>query len=466
VLRGSCESIEDVAVVIHMDEYQLVEPDAARRAMMRSLAGYYLESYKDNVFVMVLFTGTSLQAAARGFSSDEHTGFTGFHPRYFVLPPLTLESAMRVMSPSLMQWPLRLRESPEVRSVIEDLGGLPGLLQPVGKNDRLDLIKAIPGLKHCLRNAAVDLANVIRVTVMEIDNAAMTFRTISAQNQSALETLLYIVISGLAINMETRIGQEHQVQDFDRGGLFTLEPVKDKFGTVKMRLRIPYFRLNALSGYMADVIPWLHDYKDLFPFPSFLMSPERLEAAVTAVLAARLNALYNTGRQVATIGDVFPGCAMTSRCRSSRVQLAPNVEPLQEAHLGDVARGSSRLLGEDVWISDDTAQPLSSAEGLVLHRFDGAKCVDVRFVLAQPKKKKMAHFAIQCKSGSSTTFDALQMYEEAKAYMAPVEGMDHYFVLAALHTGKVRRPPMDQWPENLIVVDSFAEFVPLMRALT
>ena len=68
VLRGSRESRKDVAVLIHMDEYQMIGSDEARSAMMRALAGYRLTSFNDNVFVMVLFTGTSFQAAERGFS--------------------------------------------------------------------------------------------------------------------------------------------------------------------------------------------------------------------------------------------------------------------------------------------------------------------------------------------------------------------------------------------------------------
>ena len=147
------------------------------------------------------------------------------------------------------------------------------------------------------------------------------------------------------------------------------------------------------------------------------------------------------------------------------MQLASLSQPRREARLGDVTSGSLRFFDENVWIPDHPAQPLGSTEGLVLRRFQGAKCVDVHFVLAQPDDDRRAHFAIQCKSGASTRFDALKMYQEAMAYIEPVEGMDHYFVLAALHTDKVRRPPMEQWPDNLIVVDSFAEFVPLMRAL-
>jgi hypothetical protein len=48
--------------------------------------------------------------------------------------------------------------------------------------------------------------------------------------------------------------------------------------------------------------------------------------------------------------------------------------------------------------------------------------------------------------------------------MAPVADMDHYFVLATLQPDRVKRPLEEQWPEGLIIVDSMAEFAPLMRA--
>jgi hypothetical protein len=69
-----------------------------------------------------------MRSAGRGFSSDEHSGLTGFNPRYFTLPPLTLDSAMKIVTPALAGWPEARLQSPEVRSVIDDLGGLPGLL--------------------------------------------------------------------------------------------------------------------------------------------------------------------------------------------------------------------------------------------------------------------------------------------------------------------------------------------------
>jgi hypothetical protein len=101
----------------------------------------------------------------------------------------------------------------------------------------------------------------------------------------------------------------------------------------------------------------------------------------------------------------------------------------------------------------------------VFRRDPNAAYLDVHFVLRYPARSGKAHFGIQCKSVASRRFNALTMYEEAMAYMAPVAGMDHYFVLAALQPDRVKRPPMAQWPDGLIVVDSIAEFAPLMRAM-
>jgi hypothetical protein len=108
---------------------------------------------------------------------------------------------------------------------------------------------------------------------------------------------------------------------------------------------------------------------------------------------------------------------------------------------------------------------LAESASVVLHRLRQAKCIDVHFVLPYPVKPGMAHFGLQCKSGVSERFNALEMYEEAMKYMAPVAGMDHYFVLAVLRPELVDRPHEDAWPDGLIIMDSLAEFAPLMRTL-
>jgi hypothetical protein len=73
----------DVGIVIHFDEYQLIEPDASRRAMMRAIAEYCVSGHEDHVFVVVLFTGTSMRSAGRGLERGSMPGLTEFAPKYF-----------------------------------------------------------------------------------------------------------------------------------------------------------------------------------------------------------------------------------------------------------------------------------------------------------------------------------------------------------------------------------------------
>ena len=314
----------------------------------------------------------------------------------------------------------------------------------------------------------MDLAGIVMATAEVDGRAVQTFGDIFARNGSALETLLYIVISGLAVRMNARIDEKHQVQDFDRGGLFTIEPVGGTSRTGEVRLQIPRFRLNALRVYLGRAIRWLYDYQDLFPFPSFTMRPELFEAAVAAVLAARLNALRSTRGEAIAVRDIFPGCSMSSRAREEWVSVPPAMQLQQETVLGDTTTAAARRrrrLSQHVTTALVGKVALAESAGIVLHPTHTAACIDVHLVLPYPVKPGMTHFGIQCKSGDTERFDALAMYEEAMAYMAPVADMDHYFVLAALQPDRVQRPPMAQWPDGLIVVDSVAEFAPLMRTM-
>ena len=116
---------------------------------------------------------------------------------------------------------------------------------------------------------------------------------------------------------------------------------------------------------------------------------------------------------------------------------------------------------------DDEGQKtiaLSQATGLVMRRHRMAKCADVHFGLERPGSKRLAHFAIQCKTGVTRNENAVDMYDDAMVYMSKVAGMDHYFVLVSLHS-KITRHRMEDWPPGLIVVDSMAEFAPLVRPL-
>jgi hypothetical protein len=159
---------------------------------------------------------------------------------------------------------------------------------------------------------------------------------------------------------------------------------------------------------------------------------------------------------------------MNALAREEWVSVAPTVQLQRETVLGDVtdvAAGGVRRLAQDVTTTLQGKRALTESAGTVLHRSRTAACIDVHFVLPYPAKPGLAHYAVQCKSGATGTLDALAMYEEAMEYIAPVAGMDHHFVLAALQPDKVRRPPMAQWPDGLIVVDSMAEFAPLMRTM-
>ena len=255
------------------------------------------------------------------------------------------------------------------------------------------------------------------------------------------------------------------VEDFDKGGVFSIVPVEDS----EVRLRIPQIRLHLLRTRIAEWISRVHDYASLFPFPSFDMSWDLFEAAVAAVLTARLNALRSTKGDLVRVADIFPGCSMTTATRSRSLgALPPHFLPWKETKLGDVPESSSsqrHALGDTVWIREDVPCSLRETVGSVLRCKERKRCIDVHFVLPQPLTAHLAHFGIQCKSGASERFNALKMYEDAMEYMAPVAGMDHYFVLAALRPELVKRPREDAWPNGLIVVDSLAEFAPLMRAL-
>jgi hypothetical protein len=304
-----------------------------------------------------------------------------------------------------------------------------------------------------------------------------------------MTTLLFIVLSGLRVTMDTVIARRVEgleqggapstapageasrarrvwsVEDFDQGGLFTIVPVG---GSDEVRLHIPNIRLHLLRLHIARWIGRVHDYQDLFPFPSFTMNPKLFEKACAAVLAARLNALRSTQGERIMVADIFPGCSMSRLQRLKHVKVAGEVALLSEMVLGDVtlpSRGSGLFLAEDVTTDESGTLPLAESGGRVLRRLEGAKCTDVHFVLPYPGKPGLAHYGIQCKSGASERFDALAMYEEAMEYMAPVAGMDHYYVLAALWPELVDRPREDAWPDGLIIVDSVAEFAPLMRTL-
>jgi hypothetical protein len=209
--------------------------------------------------------------------------------------------------------------------------------------------------------------------------------------------------------------------------------------------------------------------ESLFPFPSFEMDPKLFEAAVAAVLAARLNALRSTKGERITVADIFPDCSMAPDWGSIELGALPGQFGLLKEKAGGGRRASASdatlvLSGHVTWLPNVTCK-LEETVGSVLRCAKGAKCIDVHFVLPQPRTERLAHFAIQCKSGVSVRFDALAMYEEAMTYMASVAGMDHYFVLAALQPDRVQRPLEAQWPDGLIVVDSMAEFAPLMRAM-
>ncbi|MCW5672917.1 MAG: hypothetical protein KIT86_24930, partial [Hydrogenophaga sp.] len=374
--------------------------------------------------------------------------------------------------------------------VIDDLGGLPRLLMSIpGISSDKRLAAELRGLSFDLDRPAADVARQLAGIVLDAVKASTEPVAVAGiereftRHPAAMTTLTYVVLSGLRVKMNTVIARHSgdaaptndlggasadvwMVEDFDQGGVFSIVPLEDR----EVRLHIPQIRLHLLRARIAEWIGRAHDYASLFPFPSFDMNPNLFEAAVAAVLTARLNALRSTRGERIRFTDIFPGCSMTKRVSYMEVDALPmRFDLQQEIWPGDVraAAGSTgaRVLGEHVHIAQGVTRRLEETIGSVLRGEGTTKCIDVHFVLPQPNTDRLAHFGIQCKSGASKRFDALKMYEEAMAYMAPVAGMDHYFVLAALHPERARRPPKGAWPDGLILMDTLADFAPLMRTL-
>ena len=92
----------------------------------------------------------------------------------------------------------------------------------------------------------------------------------------------------------------------------------------------------------------------------------------------------------------------------------------------------------------------------------GMDHIDARVVLNQdPNFSSNAHIAIQCKK-TGASINALSLHNKAMPFMRNVRGLNHFFVLAVIPARKVKLPTEAEWPETLIVVDSYREFAPLL----
>jgi hypothetical protein len=100
------------------------------------------------------------------------------------------------------------------------------------------------------------------------------------------------------------------------------------------------------------------------------MRPGLFEAAVAAVLAARLNALRSTQGERTSVADIFTGCSMSPLQQWMSVKVAGDVTLLSETVLGDEAdmatTGGRRVLAGRATTWERGTLPLAEYGGCIL----------------------------------------------------------------------------------------------------